>query len=261
MIQMRVDGGDKAGNVSRALERIAEAATAGAQVIILPEVLTLGWTHPSALTEGESVPGGETCQRLGASAKQHGVYVCAGLAEHAGYKNYNTAVLFSPQGELLLHHRKIHELAIGHPYYALGDRLQVMDTPLGRFGLMICADGFAPGQTISRALAMMGAEFILSPSAWAVPADYDNFREPYGKLWRDNYGPVCADYGIWIAGVSNVGPVSAGPWEGRKCIGCSLLVGPDGKQALMGPFGETAEAILYHEIQLSSGKERIGPRD
>jgi predicted amidohydrolase len=248
MIQMRVEGGRKRENLLRAEQRIAEAADAGAQVALLPEALTLGWTHPSAKTEAEPIPDGESCRRLSESAKINKVYVCAGLVERAADRVFNAAVLLSPHGELLLHHRKINELEIGRPYYALGDRLQVVETPLGKIGLMICADAFARGQVLARSLAMMGAEVILSPCAWAVRADHDNNREPYGQLWRDNYGPVAKDFRVWIAGASNVGQITGGPWAGRKCIGCSLLVGPEGEQAMMGPYGENAEAILYSDL-------------
>ncbi len=248
MVQMRVTGGCPEENLARAEERIDEATQAGARIILLPEALTLGWTHPSAVTAAEKIPEGKSCARLSALARQHGVYLCAGLIEDAGSRVFNAGVLIGPDGLLLLHHRKINELEIGHAYYSTGDRMQVVETPIGTLGLMICADAFAPGQVISRTLAMMGAQVILSPCAWAVPADHDNLREPYGQLWRDTYGPVARDFRIWIAGVSNVGDINAGPWEGRKCIGCSLLVGPDGKQTLLGPYGATAETILYAEI-------------
>jgi predicted amidohydrolase len=172
------------------------------------------------------------------------------LVERADGAIYNAAVLISPEGRVCLHHRKIHELEIAHACYAPGNRLGVVDTPLGRLGVMICADAFAPGQVISRTLGLMGADIILSPCAWAVPPEHDNAKEPYGQLWRDNYGPVARDFRLWIAGVSNVGPINTGPWAGRKCIGCSMLVGPDGKVALQGPYGENAETILYAEIAL-----------
>ncbi|MCX8109436.1 MAG: hypothetical protein N3G20_11605, partial [Verrucomicrobiae bacterium] len=58
------------------------------------------------------------------------------------------------------------------------------------------------------------------------------------------------DYRLWIIGVSNGGPITAGPWRGRNCIGCSLVVGPDGKQVLMGPYGPRAEALLVVDITL-----------
>ena len=74
----------------------------------------------------------------------------------------------------------------------------------------------------------MGAQLILSPSAWAVDADHDNAREPYGKLWLDAYAELARLYDVTVVGVSNVGWLTAGPWAGRKCIGCSLAVGPGG---------------------------------
>jgi predicted amidohydrolase len=218
-------------------------------VLLLPEALTLGWTDPSASSGAEPIPSGKSCSRLRESAKQHGVYVCAGLVERSGSRVFNAAVLFDPAGELILHHRKINELEIGQAYYSLGDRVGVIKTPLATFGVMICADAFARGQVISRALGMMGADVILSPCAWAVPAGHDNEREPYGQLWRESYGPVARDFRLWIAGASNVGWLRAGPWAGRKCIGCSLLVGPDGKERLMGPYGAKAETILYADVK------------
>lgn len=249
MVQMRVEGGHRAENVSRAEQRIAAAKANGAQVVLLPEALTLGWTHPAVHGEAEPIPEGDGCRRLCASAAKHALYVCAGLVEKFEGKTFNSAVLIGPEGKLLLTHRKIYELEIAQRYYALGDKLQVVSTPLATFGLMICADAFARGQVLTRSLALMGADVILSPCAWAVPVDHDNEREPYGSLWRDNYGPVARDFRLWIAGVSNVGWLAAGPWANRKCIGCSLLIGPDGKQALMGPYGEHAETILYADIQ------------
>lgn len=123
---------------------------------------------------------------------------------------------------------------------------------------MICADAFADRQAVSRALAMMGAEIILSPCAWAVPADHDNASDPYGGLWMDNYAPVARDHRLWIAGCSNVGPIEAGPWAGRRCIGCSLVVGPGGGVVLQGRYGEGADELLYGEI--GSGSASAGGR-
>lgn len=251
LAQMLVEGGCKDANLQRAEQRIAEAAQNGAQLVILPEALNLGWTHPSAALEADEIPDGESCSCLRTAAQASQIYVCAGLVERDGAQIFNSAVLISPQGEVLLVHRKLNELEIGHHCYAQGNRLSVVTTPMGSIGLMICADAFARGQVISRALGWMGADIILSPSAWAVVAGHDNAREPYGRLWLDNYGEVARDFRLWIAGVSNVGPISAGPWQGRQCIGCSLLVGPDGKPVLMGPYGSQADALLYADIQLS----------
>jgi len=248
MVQMLVEGGAKRRNLQHGRDLIALAATHGAQVILLPEAMPLGWTDSSARNDADAVPGGETWTMLVQSAKAHEVYVCSGVIERSGDQIFNAAVLIGPDGKLLLHHRKLNELEIAHDLYTRGDRLNVAHTPLGTFGLMICADAFVKGQVISRTLGVMGAQLILSPCAWAVNADHDNTRDPYGQLWLDNYQPVAREFGLWISGTSNVGSITAGPWKGRKCIGCSLLINPCGEVILRGPYGENAETILYSEV-------------
>jgi predicted amidohydrolase len=177
------------------------------------------------------------------------MYVAAGLVERAGEKLYNAAVLIDPAGEIVLLHRKINELDLAHDLYAVGDRLGVVDTPLGTIGLNICADNFSDSLAIGHVLARMGATVLLSPSAWAVEADHDNAREPYGDLWRTAYCELARLYNLSIVGVSHVGWIAAGPWRGRKVIGCSLSVGPGGVVLAEGPYGHDAEALVLVEIE------------
>ncbi len=248
LIQMRVEGGAKDANLARAEKSIAQAAWAGAQVILLPEALNCGWTHRSARTLADEIPSGESCARLRKAARKHRVFICAGLVERDGEQCFNSAVFINPRGEILLHHRKLNELDIAHDLYAQGDRLAVARTELGAIGVMICADAFARGQVVSRTLGLMGADVILSPCAWAVPADYNNDLDPYGQLWLDNYCGVARDFRVWIAGCSNVGVLNDGPWAGRHCIGCSLVIGPDGEVVKRGPFGVEAETTLLVDV-------------
>ena len=69
LVQMLVEGGRKEANLRRAIERIQEAAASGAQVMILPEAMTLGWTHSSAKRDAEEIPGGDCCLRLREAAR------------------------------------------------------------------------------------------------------------------------------------------------------------------------------------------------
>lgn len=249
LVQMLVLPGQEDANLARAERLLREAAASGARVALLPEVFHLGWTDPSARELAGEIPNGRVCQKLGALARELNLYICAGLAERAGSRIYNSAVLISPAGELLLRHRKIHELDMARELYSVGDRLGVVETELGRIGLMICADAFPPGQPISRSLGLMGAQLILSPCSWAVPADHDNDREPYGQLWLDNYIPVAQEFKLWIASASNVGPITAGPWQGRKCIGSSMVLDPKGAPMLRAGYGEVAEDVCSVEIR------------
>ena len=82
-------------NLARAEERIATAAANRAQVVLLPEALQLGWTHPPARTLADPIPDGPSCRRLSACARRLGVYVCAGLVELSGGEVFNSAVLES----------------------------------------------------------------------------------------------------------------------------------------------------------------------
>jgi len=248
LAQMNVVGGALESNLEHAAEMIAEAAEHGAQVVLLPEAMDLGWTHPSALTKAEAIPEGKTFTLLSNMAKKHGVYVCSGLTEKDGETVYNSAVLIDPKGKMILHHRKINELDIGHPYYALGQSLQVVKTEFGNIGVLICADASTGKWELTRSLAYMGADVILSPSAWAVPADHNNQEEPYGQWWRKAYIPVSRDFRIWIAGCSNVGWMTGGPWKGWKTIGCSMVMAPGGHEVLQGPYGVDADTILYLDI-------------
>ena len=259
LAQIRVESGKLEANLACAIRQITLAARRGAQLVLLPETFDLGWTYPDGRHRAEPIPGGRACEALRAVARQHRLHICAGLTERDGHAVYNAAVLLSPDGEVLLKHRKLNELAIAHFLYDQGDRLGVADTAFGTIGLMICADAQAPGECVLRTLAGMGADLILSPCAWAVPPGYDNGRKPYGDEWRSSFGTVARDYRVWIAGCSNVGRITGGPWHGHDCIGCSLVVGPSGQPELSGPYGSGAETLLEIDVQFAnSSKRRTG---
>ncbi len=248
LVQMTVVGGDPKTNLNHARDMIDEAAENDADVILLPEAMDLGWTDPSALTEAQPVEDGQTTLVLAGMAKKHDVYICSGLIEKADDKVYNSAVIIDPGGNIILTHRKINELDIGHPYYSLGDKLNVCKTPFGTFGLLICADANAENHVLTRSLAYMGADVILSPSSWAVPPDHDNEKEPYGSTWENAYIPVARDFAVWIASASNVGKMTAGPWKDWNGIGCSMVVDHNGEVVMKGPYGMEADTILYVNI-------------
>ena len=248
MAQMEVDAGKLDANLDRAEKRIAEAAANKAKIIVLPEVMDLGWTDSSAKTMAYEIPGGKTCRRLRDAAIKNNIYVCAGIVERDKDKTYNAAVIIDPSGKVILAHRKINELDIAHDLYAQGDKLNAVHTSLGTLGLYICADAAAEGNVLSYSLGYMGADIILSPCAWAVPPGFDNKVMPYGDTWRKVYQPVSAKFNLWVVGVSNVGKIEAGPWKNWDCIGSSLVYAPGGKEVLQLPFGAKADTIIYVDI-------------
>ena len=247
--QLRVDGGQPKVNLKRALDMITEAGNRGCDIIVLPECLDLGWTDASAHDLAQPIPG-EYSQQLCEAARSAAIHVVAGLVERDGDALYNSAILISAAGEILLKHCKINELEIAQKLYSRGTSLSVAHTEMGCIGITICADNFPNSLMLAQSLRQMGAQLLLSPSAWAVDADHDNQREPYGDLWRESYTLLAHDFELPVIGVSNVGWVRTGPWAGKKCIGCSLAMGRDAEVLAQGNYGEDAEQLLVVEIDL-----------
>ncbi len=247
MGQMLVEGGRPEANLERAGAMIREAARDGCRAAVLPECLDLGWMHPATRELAQPIPGRHS-EALARAARQTGLYVVAGLVERSGERVYNSAVLISPEGEILIKHRKINELDIALDLYSTGGSLAVAETALGMVGVNICADNFPESLVLGRALARMGCRILLSPCAWAMEADHDNQKEPYGSLWMEAYTTLACLDGLTVVGVSNVGWLDGGPWKGHKCIGCSLAVGPGGAVLARGPYGDAAEALLVVEV-------------
>ena len=57
MGQLLVEGGEPERNLNRAEELIIEASRSGCNIILLPECSDLAWSHPSAKTKAETIPG------------------------------------------------------------------------------------------------------------------------------------------------------------------------------------------------------------
>jgi predicted amidohydrolase len=242
-------------NLARAKQKVKEAAQKGCQIIVLPECMDLGWTFPKSRELAQPIPGRITSQ-IADWARSYNIYIVAGITERSGDLVYNAAVLLDPQGKILLTHRKINELDIAHSIYSLGDRLGVASTALGIIGLDICADNFSNSLVLGHSICRMGAQIIVSPSAWAVDANHNQEKHPYGKTWIKSYATLAKLYKITVVGVSNVGWMTEGPWKGKKCIGCSLAVGPDGKIIARGSYGEDAEELVIVPINLMNREAR-----
>jgi predicted amidohydrolase len=178
MAQMLVEGGQADRNLKRATGMTRQAADQGCAIVVLPECLDLGWTDSAARELAQLIPGPHS-DVLAQAAQQASIHMVAGLTERAGERIYNAAVLISPEGNILLKHRKINIMEIAQDLYSTGDSLAVAKTPLGTIGINICADNFPNSLVFGHSLARMGAQLLLSPCAWAMPPEHDNAQEPF----------------------------------------------------------------------------------
>lgn len=239
MAQILVEGGRPAANLRRARAAAVQAAETGCEVVVLPECLDFGWTDPSARDGAQGIPG-PSSDALAESARQAGLWLAAGIVEREGERLYNTALLIAPDGAIKHRHRKINELAFACGLYTRGATIGSAETPYGRIGLNVCADNFPDSLELGGALGRMGCRVLLSPCSWAVDGDHDDSVNPYGGMWVESYRKLAVEHSMAVVGVSNVGPITGGPWAGRRCIGRSLAVGPDGEILARLPADEEA---------------------
>jgi predicted amidohydrolase len=140
---------------------VEKAATLQADLVVLGETLT--WYNAGKPPEdcAEPVPGPST-EYFGTLAKQHNLYIVAGLLERDQHKVYNVAVLLGPDGQLAGKYRKVAlprtEIDAG---ITPGNAYPVFETRFGRLGMMVCYDGFFP--EVARGLSRNGAEVIAFP--------------------------------------------------------------------------------------------------
>jgi predicted amidohydrolase len=142
---------------------IDEAASQKADIVCLPEAITLVGTGKDYISVSEPVPG-PTTEFLGKIAKKHKLYIVAGILEKTGDTVFNTAVLLDRNGNFVGKYRKVslpqEEIDGG---ITPGNSFRVFDTDFGKIGLMICWDVTFP--EAARALAQQGAEIIFLPLA------------------------------------------------------------------------------------------------
>jgi predicted amidohydrolase len=140
---------------------IEEAARQHADLVVLPETITVCGTGLSYAEAAEPIPGPST-DYFATLARQHNVYLVVGLLERDRHLIYNVAVLTGPDGRVLGKYRKAtlprSEIEGG---ITPGAEYPVFDTRFGKVGLMVCYDGFFP--EVARQLSNRGAEVIAFP--------------------------------------------------------------------------------------------------
>jgi predicted amidohydrolase len=148
-------------NLKEFVKFINMAGEKKADIVCLPEGITVIGTGKKYLDVAESVPG-PTTDFLGKLAKKHHMYLIAGLYEREGPAVYNTAVLMGRDGTLKGKYRKAslptEEIVNG---LTPGDSFPVFETDFGKIGIMICYDVYFPEP--ARMLAFHGAEVIFLP--------------------------------------------------------------------------------------------------
>lgn len=159
------------GEVKRNLDTVTEKlAPVESDLLVLPELFTSGYQFVSEREVellAEPVPDGPTTQRLMEIARERHMVLAAGLAERAGGRCYNSAVLVGPAGFIGLY-RKAHLFYEETRFFSPGDTgFRVWDVGSVKLGLMVCFDWMYP--EAARTLALKGAHILCHPSNLVLP--------------------------------------------------------------------------------------------
>jgi predicted amidohydrolase len=238
--QMEPRLGEKERNLESCIQRMEEAAAAGAALLVLPECAIPGYMFDSleeAQPFAEEIPGPST-ERLEAECRRLGVHTVCGLLERDGDGVRNAAVLVGPDG-LIGTYRKTHLPFLGVDRFATpGDELDVHETPLGRIGIEICYDLRFP--EVTRTLALRGADLVAHPTNFPMAARVQTELITVARA---------AENRVYLLTANRVGKERRGEF-----CGWSQIVDPYGKR--LAEAGETEEALLVADVDVERARDK-----
>jgi len=263
---------DRAATIDKLAQLAAEAADGGAKLALFPEAFipvypSSRWARHLTHWDGNAkevfgrlaqqslrIPGPDV-DRIAEIAQEHGLWLAVGANELDRGTIYNVLLLFSPAGELVLHHRKLvptnHERLVWGP--GDGNGLEAVETTLGKVGGLICWENLMP---LARfALYESGVEIYLAPTA-------DDSEE-----WHVSMQHIARESRAYLLSCCVFQRASSFPpdvqlAEGAELVGRggSAILAPDGSY-LAGPLWDE-EGILFAELdpaRLYEERQRFDP--
>jgi len=263
-----LDHGSVETNQSVIAQRVAQAAAADAQLVLLQELHNGAYfcQHESVaeFDRAEPVPGPTTAW-LGALAKQYGVVIVGSLFERRAAGLYhNTAVVLETDGRLVGKYRKMHipDDPGFHEkfYFTPGDLgFHPIDTSVGKLGVLVCWDQWYP--EAARLMALAGAELLLYPTAigWD-PGDAQDEKDRQRNAWMLSHRGHAVANGLPVLSCNRVGH-EASPLDaaGIDFWGSSHVLGPQGEFIAEANIGTPELLLADIDLGRSEHVRRIWP--
>ena len=232
LIQLNSSDDPKA-NLGDTERLIRQAAAAGAELVLTPEVTNIVSASRTLQNAALALEADDaTLARLRAVTAELGVWLSLGslalMSGDADGRFVNRQVLIGPDGAIRARYDKIHmfdvELGGEESYreskgYRPGERAVTADTPWGRLGLTICYDMRFPA--LYRALAEAGAVILTVPSAFTVPTG----RAHWQVLLRAR----AIETGSFVLAAAQWGSHATSRGRARETYGHSIAIDPWGR--------------------------------
>src|SRR5256885_1213904 len=262
LVQMAMSA-DPDANLQTAVAKVAEAASAGAQLVCLPELFRSRYfaqrEEAASFDLAEPLPGPST-EALARAAQRAGVVVIAPVFERRAPGLYhNSAAVIDADGRLVGIYRKMHipddPAYYEKFYFAPGDLgFRAFDTRVGRIGTLVCWDQWYPEG--ARLTALQGAAVLFYPTAigWH-PKEKATHGAEQLDAWRTIQRSHAIANGCYVAAVNRVGHErpSDGNGDGIEFWGSSFLADPFG--AVIAEAPRDREAIVVAEVVLDRIEE------
>jgi len=281
LIQMSCSPSTEA-NLAKAVDRVREAAEAGAKLICLPELFRAQYfcqrEDHALFSVAESIPGPSTAA-LSEVVREFGLVVIASLFERRAPGLYhNTAAILDHEAtstdNVAAIYRKMHipddPLYYEKFYFTPGDLgFLAQKTSAGPIGTLVCWDQWYPEG--ARVTALKGAETLFFPTAigWH-PSEKAEFGERQYDAWQTIQRAHAIANGVFVCAVNRVGlehgdvlldsahgdvehpgvmmrgPGDHTPASGLEFWGGSFIADPFGR--ILAKASHDKEEILYADL-------------
>jgi deaminated glutathione amidase len=227
---------DKAANLETAERLVAQAASSGADIVVLPEKWNAIGDAELYHATAEPLDGGESVAAMSEWARRHGITLVGGsIAERreGREKLSNTSLVFDSDGEVVATYRKIHlfDVEVGGVVYREseaeepGDAAVVAEAEDWKIGLTVCYDIRFP--ELYRILALDGAQLVTVPAHFTTPTGKDH--------WHVLLRARAIENQLYVAAAAQIGETL----PGKPAYGRSLIVDPWGLVVAQAPDEET----------------------
>ena len=237
--------------LENAMEKVREAASQGAQIILLPELFEnwyfcqeRSYENYHLATTLEENPAVRELRKV---AHDFRVVLPVSYYERVGNTTFNTVAVIDADGSILGQYRKTH-IPDDHFYqekfyFTPGDTgFKVFDTAYGKVGVGICWDQWFP--ETARAMAVEGAEILLYPTAIGSEPILSTDSMPHWRRCMQGHS------------ASNLVPVIAANRVGEERVEpCAENAGQSSSLVF---YGSSFITDGCGEIQISMGRQEEG---
>ena len=185
---------------------VAQAQAKGAVLVVTPEyglgqkyferVPTLGELPATSSTWAE----GTLIKAFSKQAAKLSIHLVIDLqtSEGTGKAKYNTLVAFAPTGKVVGVHHKFELFSSESKTLTPGKDVMVFDSPVGKVGLLICADMYGDLRLQDKLTRTLKARVVAVSSLWTAPA---------GHRWQQHFAK---NWGVYVVGSNTVSGAGKG---------------------------------------------------